>query len=184
MAKLIGCSDNAEDLRPAVLEIPDWRMSRLDDVKQAQSHNANMLSPFVLNIPQIDSSHSSPGSVSHFQRNDHSDVANPESHVPIAEFRRANATAKARPRIAKVLRKSRHGIPRPRLPSRATKRIASSFLSTTMGKNSRVSKEILLAVMEAGDQYFDQLGGDLATFSNHAGRKKIDESDVIVVMRR
>jgi len=47
-----------------------------------------------------------------------------------------------------------------------------------------VSKEILLAVMEAGDQYFDQLGGDLATFSNHAGRKKIDESDVIVVMRR
>lgn len=38
--------------------------------------------------------------------------------------------------------------------------------------------------MKASEQYFKQVSEDLGAFAQHAGRKKIDESDVIAIMKR
>ncbi|KAH8162061.1 hypothetical protein CIB48_g6165 [Xylaria polymorpha] len=38
--------------------------------------------------------------------------------------------------------------------------------------------------MQATDWFFEQLGDDLSAYAKHAGRKTIDESDMITLMRR
>lgn len=47
-----------------------------------------------------------------------------------------------------------------------------------------VNRSMLDAMMEAGERFFEQLGGDLGAFADHAKRKRIDESDVITIMKR
>lgn len=51
-------------------------------------------------------------------------------------------------------------------------------------KKARLSKDTMNAILEAGDKFFEQLGGDLAVVASHAGRKTIDDSDVIAIMQR
>ncbi len=51
-------------------------------------------------------------------------------------------------------------------------------------KKSSISKESLKAIMEASDRYFEQFSEDLGAFAHHAGRKEIEESDAIAVMKR
>lgn len=91
---------------------------------------------------------------------------------------------KVRKRQPKGLKRSRHGISYPSLPSGVTKRIASTCSRVVGMKKSSISKESLKAIMEASGRYFEQLGEDLGVFAHHAGRKKIEESDVIAVMKR
>ncbi|KAK2785167.1 hypothetical protein FQN53_007909 [Emmonsiellopsis sp. PD_33] len=79
---------------------------------------------------------------------------------------------------------SRHGIPVPRLPSGIVKKLATRFAQTGGGGKSRISKETLAAIEQATEWYFEQASDDLATYSKHAGRKTIDESDVMTLMRR
>jgi hypothetical protein len=38
--------------------------------------------------------------------------------------------------------------------------------------------------MQASDWFFEQLGEDLQAYAKHAGRKTIDESDVLTLMKR
>ncbi|KAK3172776.1 hypothetical protein OEA41_006101 [Lepraria neglecta] len=91
---------------------------------------------------------------------------------------------KARNRVPKTLKRSRHGIPYPSLPPGVTKKIATTCIRALGSKKSSISKETLTAIMEASEQYFKQVSEDLGAFAQHAGRKKIDESDVIAIMKR
>jgi len=47
-----------------------------------------------------------------------------------------------------------------------------------------MSKEILEAIVDASDWFFEQLGEDLGTYAGHAGRRTIDDKDISTVMKR
>ncbi|RWA14169.1 hypothetical protein EKO27_g904 [Xylaria grammica] len=78
---------------------------------------------------------------------------------------------------------SRHGIEYPSLPPNVVKRLATTFAKTA-GSKGKISPDTLDAIMQATDWFFEQLGDDLSAYAQHAGRKTIDESDMITLMRR
>ncbi|KAI0468952.1 centromere kinetochore component CENP-T-domain-containing protein [Xylaria cf. heliscus] len=78
---------------------------------------------------------------------------------------------------------SRHGIEYPSLPTNVVKRLATTFAKTA-GSKGKISPDTLDAIMQATDWFFEQLGDDLSAYAKHAGRKTIDESDMITLMRR
>ncbi|KAI9674997.1 MAG: hypothetical protein M1817_001403 [Caeruleum heppii] len=84
----------------------------------------------------------------------------------------------------KKVQLSQYGIPVPPLPSGLVKKMAATFARTAGGGKSKIGKDTLAAVMQATDWFFEQLSDDLAAFSKHAGRKTIDESDMITLMKR
>ncbi|KAK7962404.1 uncharacterized protein PG986_003229 [Apiospora aurea] len=79
---------------------------------------------------------------------------------------------------------SKHGIEYKSLPQGVVKRLATTFAKTAgMGK-AKISPDTLDAIMQATDWFMEQLGDDLQAYAKHAGRKTIDESDMITLMRR
>lgn len=72
----------------------------------------------------------------------------------------------------------------PRLPSGIVKKIATRFARSGAGKSTRMSKDTLRAIEQASGWFFEQAGGDLLAYAKHSGRKTIDETDVIALMRR
>ncbi|KAI0534405.1 centromere kinetochore component CENP-T-domain-containing protein [Xylaria digitata] len=78
---------------------------------------------------------------------------------------------------------SRYGIEYPSLPPSVVKRLATTFAKTA-GSKGKISPDTLDAIMQATDWFFEQLGDDLSAYAKHAGRKTIDESDMITLMRR
>ena len=79
---------------------------------------------------------------------------------------------------------SRHGIPVPFLPSGVVKRLATRFTRTNTGAKSKISKDTLTALEQASEWFFEQASQDLTTYARHAGRKTIDEGDVMTLMKR
>lgn len=79
---------------------------------------------------------------------------------------------------------SKHGIEYPSLPQGVVKRLATTFAKTAGASKSRLAPDTLDAIMQATDWFFEQLGDDLQAYSKHAGRKTIDESDMMTLMRR
>ncbi|KAI1632337.1 hypothetical protein F4809DRAFT_102411 [Biscogniauxia mediterranea] len=79
---------------------------------------------------------------------------------------------------------SRHGIEYPSLPPSVVKRLATTFAKTAGVRNAKISPDTLDAIMQATDWFFEQLGDDLSAYAKHAGRKTIDESDMVTLMRR
>ncbi|KAB2580471.1 hypothetical protein BFW01_g3515 [Lasiodiplodia theobromae] len=84
----------------------------------------------------------------------------------------------------KSLKVSRYGTPYPSLPSSVTKRLATSFARLHSGPTTKLSKDTLDAISQASDWFFEQIGEDLASYAEHAGRKTIEEADVLTLMNR
>lgn len=95
----------------------------------------------------------------------------------------ATASKPKRKAAAKELKISKHGLPYPSLPSSVVKRIATTF-TRSYTASSKLSKETLLAMEQASDWFFEQVSEDVAVYSNHAGRRTIEESDVVTLMGR
>ncbi|KAL2269544.1 hypothetical protein VTJ83DRAFT_1728 [Remersonia thermophila] len=83
----------------------------------------------------------------------------------------------------KTIRISKHGIEYPSLPASMVKRLAQNFAKAS-GINGNITPDALRVIMQASDWFFEQLGDDLAAYADHAGRKTIDESDVLTLMKR
>ncbi|ROW10371.1 hypothetical protein VMCG_02121 [Cytospora schulzeri] len=99
-----------------------------------------------------------------------------------AEVAKAKQTSSrsASKRLTKPGKKmSKYGIEYPSLPPGVVKRVAQRFA----GK-SKISPDTLSALMQASDWFFEQLGDDLSAYAKHAGRKTIEESDMLTLMRR
>ncbi len=80
---------------------------------------------------------------------------------------------------------SKHGIEYPSLPRGVIKRLATTFAKTAgVGGKAKISADTLDAITQATDWFFEQLADDLQAYAKHAGRKTIDESDMITLMRR
>ncbi|MCJ1383256.1 hypothetical protein MMC17_006369 [Xylographa soralifera] len=79
---------------------------------------------------------------------------------------------------AGVRKTSRHGITYPRVPESVVNKY-----STSLAK-SKIKKDTLSAIMKASDWFLEQVGTDLGAYAKHAGRKTVDETDVVVLLRR
>lgn len=73
----------------------------------------------------------------------------------------------------------------PVLPSSLVKRTAMYSMMRTGQKRPTISRESLAALEQATEWFFEQVGEDLEAYSDHAKRRKrIDEADVLTLMRR
>ncbi len=51
-------------------------------------------------------------------------------------------------------------------------------------RKPKLNKETVAALVRASDDFFEQIGDDLAAYAQHGGRKVIEESDVLALMKR
>ncbi|KAB5560177.1 centromere kinetochore component CENP-T-domain-containing protein [Coniochaeta sp. 2T2.1] len=102
--------------------------------------------------------------------------------VESAAARRAAAAGKVKKK--KETRKtSKHGIVYPQLPPAVVKRLAQTFAKTS-GVKGKISPDAMAAIQQASEWFFESAGDCLGEYAKHAGRKTIDESDVLLLMRR
>lgn len=92
---------------------------------------------------------------------------------------------KSKPRKPKVLAVSTRGISYSPLPARVVKTVASRFQRLyAKGGKATIKGDTLIALVEASNEFFEQFSYDLKAYAQHAKRKKIDESDVTIIMKR
>ena len=100
----------------------------------------------------------------------------------------ARSTKNAEVKSKKALKLSRHGLPYPSLPTGVVKKLALNYARSGAGagKGSKTTlgKDTMAAIMQATEWFFEQVGDDLGAYASHAGRKTIDESDVVTLMKR
>lgn len=184
--RLTQFRDNAIDTKRPFFVDPSQLENRLHDAHKRQYQNAGAFSPFILNIPEIESPISSPQPANQYDLFD-DDVLQSDIHVPkiTPQAAKKGLTNRRNPKkSSKAPKVSRHGIHYPGLPSGVVKRIASTFARSTNSRKPRLNKDTLSAIIEASDQFFEQFSGDLEVFANHKGSKRIDETDVITAMKR
>lgn len=83
----------------------------------------------------------------------------------------------------KELRVSRYGLDYPSFPAASVKKLAMG-LTQSRGSKGKISKDTLDVLVQTTDDFLEQIGGDLAAYAQHGGRKVIEESDVIALMKR
>ncbi len=106
------------------------------------------------------------------------DLPEPTELEPVATKR-----AEMRGPVKKTIKVSKHGHEYPSLPPAVVKRLAQNFAKAS-GAKGKITPDALRAIMQATDWFFEQLGDDLQAYAHHAGRKTIDESDVLTLMKR
>lgn len=79
---------------------------------------------------------------------------------------------------------SRHGEEYPPLPPAFVRRVAHRAVQTSGLSNHRISSDVLAALTQASEWFFEQLGDDLGAYAEHAKRTVIEESDVLTLMKR
>lgn len=91
---------------------------------------------------------------------------------------------RSKPGSKKKVKLSKHGIQYPSLPAGVVKKLATTFARMGGNSKAKINKETLDAIMQASDWFFEQASDDLGAYAQHAGRKTIDESDVVTLMAR
>ncbi|UKZ74177.1 hypothetical protein TrVFT333_001836 [Trichoderma virens FT-333] len=81
-------------------------------------------------------------------------------------------------------RVSKHNIEYPQLPPAFIRQVTNSAMQSAGLTNQRVAADTMSALTQASDWFFQQLGDDLGAYANHAGRRTIEERDVIALMNR
>jgi histone H3/H4 len=89
----------------------------------------------------------------------------------------------ARKRRKKGFKLSRYGNEYPSLPPAVIKRLAQTFVQSS-GAKGKISADTLNALTQASDWFLEQVSDDLGAYAKHAGRKTIDESDMLTLLRR
>ena len=181
---LIGRSGEIEDLWRAMSKANDPRDGRLSRMQQVRKLERGLHSPFTLDIPELQSGRSLAEETHTGEQQLTCIDEEPEQSVLNVRPAQGKATTKIGRRAKRPLNKSSDGVPCPSFPVGITRKIASTFARSLSSRSTKIDKETLEAITEVTDQYFDQLSKDLGVFADHAGRKNIDESDVVAVMRR
>jgi histone H3/H4 len=107
----------------------------------------------------------------------------PTEEVHHVEASGSDRTSLAKKRKKKGVKLSRHGVEYPSLPPAVIKRLAQTFARSS-GIKSQISSDTLAALTQASDWFLEQVSDDLAAYAKHAGRKTIDDSDMLTLMRR
>jgi histone H3/H4 len=93
-------------------------------------------------------------------------------------------TTKLKTNRNKKSKLSKHRIPYPSLPAGVVKKLAVQYARTGGNSKAAISKDTLAAISQASDWFLEQVSDDLGAYSEHAGRKTIDETDMITLMKR
>ncbi|KAF2877102.1 centromere kinetochore component CENP-T-domain-containing protein [Massariosphaeria phaeospora] len=96
---------------------------------------------------------------------------------------RPTDATKAPRRQRRELMVSAHGLEYPSFPAAVVKRLATGF-AKSQGSNGKLSKDTVAVLAQTSDWFFEQVSEDLAAYARHGGRKMIEESDVIAIMKR
>lgn len=110
-----------------------------------------------------------------------------EKHSPqiTRQLTSMEMSAAGRTTRRKRLKMTRHGTMVPSLPSSLIKRIAIETQTRLGNRKPKLGRDHMKALEQATEWFFEQVGEDLEAFSSHARRKKrIDDSDVLMLMRR
>lgn len=91
---------------------------------------------------------------------------------------------KPRMKRGKEQKVSRYGIAYPSLPVGVVKKLASTFARSSGNGKTKLDKDTMAAIMQATDWFLEQTADDLGAYAKHAGRKTIEESDIITLMKR
>ena len=176
---LIGIGED-EDFQLFVPEEDEADVSEEDEVEEAAAQQSR--SPDQLPQPH----HSSATEVEagpealNYQR-----VAvspNPSRRLTILE---TSALATQTTRRKKRQKMTRHGTMVPSLPSSLIKRIATESCVRNGRRTPQLGKEHMAALEQASEWFFEQTGEDIAAYAEHGKRKKkLDASDVMMLMRR
>jgi histone H3/H4 len=110
------------------------------------------------------------------------DVRGVTAHMPKRKPAATGTTRK--PRKVRDLKVSRWGIEYPSLPSAMVKKLATTYLRQTGFSNTRITQEALSAIINASDEFFERASTDVAVYAEHARRKRIEEADVVCLMKR
>jgi histone H3/H4 len=101
------------------------------------------------------------------------------------QMTKIEAAVPSRPPRRKKLKLTKRGNVVPALPSSLVKRTAIDSVTRTGRKRPTIDRESLTALEQATEWFFEQIGEDLEAYSDHAKRRKrIDETDVLTLMRR
>jgi histone H3/H4 len=84
----------------------------------------------------------------------------------------------------KKIKVSKHGIQYPSLPVGVVKKLATTYARMSGNSRAKISKVSLDVIIQASDWFFEQVSDDLGAYAKHAGRKTIEESDVVTLMKR
>ena len=183
-------SDVISDLRPDDIDEPTFALeipqrmentSHLSDVSIQQQHSQPLADESLLTAPEAQKYSSPPKEPETAGLEPQSQQQNQLMEEGVGLI---SQDSKPKPKPCKVLKQSRHGIPYPSLPVGVVKKLATRFARSSGGGKSQLSRETLEAVMEASDWFFEQVSEDLGAYARHAGRKTIDESDMITLMKR
>lgn len=99
-------------------------------------------------------------------------------------FETTNITrVEARGPVKRTIKISKYGIEYPSLPPAVVKRLAQNFAKAG-GIKGKITPDAMKSIMQASDWFFEQMSEDLQAYAKHAGRKTIDESDVLTLMKR
>lgn len=94
-----------------------------------------------------------------------------------------SVTREQRPRKQrKETKTSRIGLDYSSFHTATVKRLANGFAKSH--SKTKISKDTLAVLVQTTDWFFEQMGEDLKAYADHGGRKAIEESDVIAVMKR
>ncbi|KAF2397440.1 hypothetical protein EJ06DRAFT_523900 [Trichodelitschia bisporula] len=86
-------------------------------------------------------------------------------------------------RKRKELQISKWGIEFPSLPAAVIKKVATTF-ARSAGGSGKLTAETVAALSQTSDWFFEQIAEDLAVYADHAGRKTVEEADVVTLMKR
>lgn len=114
-----------------------------------------------------------------------SDPADATTRPHDASMMSQSAPARRGPKPKKKQKRiSRHGAEYPPLPPTFVRRVAHRAVQTSGLSNHRISSDVLAALTQASEWFFEQLGDDLGAYADHAKRTVIEESDVMTLMKR
>lgn len=121
--------------------------------------------------------------ISEGEDSDPADVAirQDESRLSLGEAAPARRGPKPKKKQKRI---SRHGAEYPPLPPAFVRRVASRAVQSSGLSNHRISSDVLTALTQASEWFFEQLGDDLGAYADHAKRTVIEETDVITLMKR
>jgi histone H3/H4 len=150
----------------ALYEAPDEEiLDEMDEMDEDEVDNIGIQDPDATSSPQ---------------------AADLETSLLDTTLQEGDMTSAVKPKAArkKRMKLSKHGIEYPSLPAGVVKKLATSYARMAGNSKAKISKDTLDAIMQASDWFFEQVSGDLGAYAKHAGRKTIDESDIVTLMGR
>ncbi|MCJ1396785.1 hypothetical protein MMC18_009677 [Xylographa bjoerkii] len=180
----VGLDANTEDLGRMAGHVSNDPFSPLTDVEVPSLLRGNEDTTFAFEIPE------NPDRNRHITNNNMNastrtgNYSNPRINQDLELFLSRNKAVFARNRKPRITKMSRHRIPCPSVPKSMVNKLSTSLARSVVAQSTKIKKDTLSAILEASGWFWEQVGMDLGAYAKHARRKTIEETDVVILMKR